>query len=270
MFARTKQHGHRSLTLLLTLAGVLITCSGVLAQRNDKLPKGNPSPFAPGGGPPPKGAGPGGRFSPQVPPGAVQGGGYQEHEHSDTPTYANSRKTPLAQQQLADAILQDVLDRVWAQADKHFHEGEYSHAVNLNRVIMEGEPFRVETYENSAFLLWSTDRNEEAIAVLKQGIKANPKNYYMYDELGRHYSVNLKQHAKAIPYFEKAVQFKAPFFTWNNLARCYEKTNQWEKAVKTWEAATKFTSPVGGATRNVPAENGLARARAELAKRRNR
>jgi tetratricopeptide (TPR) repeat protein len=228
----------------------MVAIAPVGAQQT--IPKGNPGPFS----------------RPPVPP---QGGGYQEHKHSasDAPRYANNRKTPLAQQQLADAIIDDALTRLWEQSDQHFHEGEYNHAINLNRVVVQGDPRNVAAYENSAYLLWSTDRSDEAVTLLKSGVKANPKHYSLYDELGWHYYNNKKDPTKAIPYYEQAVKYNPPFFTWHNLARCYERTNQWEKAVKTWEVAAKFPAQTPGATRNVPAENALARARAELAKRRN-
>jgi tetratricopeptide (TPR) repeat protein len=244
---------------------VLLSPAG--AQRNAP-PKGNPSPFTPGGRPGQSGSGPQGNFSPATPPGG-QGGGYQEHKHSasDAPRYENKRKTPLAQQKLAEAIIDDALTRLWEQSDKHFHEGEYNHSIALNRVIIEGEPGNVDAFENSAYLLWSTDRSEEAVVMLEAGAKANPASYRLYDELGWHYYDHKKNYQKAIPYYEQAVKFKAPFFTWNNLARSYERTNQWEKALKAWEAAAKFPSPVAGATQNVTAERGIARARAELAKR---
>lgn len=198
-----------------------------------------------------------------------QGNGYQAHDHSaaNAPRYVNKRKTPLAQMELADAIVDDALNRMWEQGDRHFHEGEYNHAVNLNRIIVQGDPHNMTAYENSAYLLWSTDRTDEAIAFLKEGLKSNPKQFGLYDEIGWHYYNSAKQPDKAIPYYEQAVKYNAPFFTWHNLARCYEKTNQWEKAVKTWEVAVKFPAPTAGATANVPAENALRRARAELAKR---
>ncbi|MCS6776748.1 MAG: tetratricopeptide repeat protein [Chloroherpetonaceae bacterium] len=203
---------------------------------------------------------------------AVPQGGYHPHQHSasNAPRYASTRKTPLAQSEMAQAIIDDVLTRLWEQADRHFHEGEYNHTININRVILQGDPHNLAAYENSAYLLWSTDRAEEAVALLKQGIKANPKHYGLYDELGWYYYNNLKQPEKAIPYYEQAIKYNPPFFTWHNLARCYEKTGQWEKAVKTWEVAVQFPAPTPGAPTNAPAENALRRARAELEKRRKK
>ncbi len=148
---------------------------------------------------------------------------------------------PASSQETADSILADSLDDLFEQTDAHFHEGEYNHVVNLNRIVVQGDPHRVEAYSNSAWLLWSSARNDEAITTLKVGIKANPNSFYMYDELGNHYLLNLKDPVSALPYFEQAVRFSPPTFTtWQNLARCYEKSNQWDKAVEAWRKATFF------------------------------
>ena len=80
-----------------------------------------------------------------------------------------------------------------------------------------------------------------SITDLKKGIEANPNTYYMYDELGTHYWIHLKDAASAIPYFEKAIKFECPFTTYHNLAFCYQKLGQWDKAVKTWETAARYT-----------------------------
>src|SRR5579871_3202274 len=147
---------------------------------------------------------------------------------------------PVDQQDMADAVLGDALNKMWDQADEHYHQGEYNHIINLCNLIVQGDPHNVEAYADSAYLLWSTDRSDQAVAVLKRGIAANPNTYYMYDELGTHYLVNLKDPKDAQPYLEKAVQFPSPFTTWHNLAFCYEKTGQWEKAVKAWEKAATY------------------------------
>ena len=84
---------------------------------------------------------------------------------------------------------------------------------------------------------------------MKQGIQANPKTYYLYDELGSHYWIRLKDPKTALPYYEKAVLFKCPWLTWHNLAHCYEKTNQWDKAVGAWEAAARYTDDPIAASR---------------------
>lgn len=189
--------------------------------------------------------------------------------------------TPEGQQQIADAILTDAVDQLWVQADAHFHKGEYNHYINLSRVIVQGEPRNVEAFSNAAYLLWSTGQNEAAIAFLKQGLASNSDSYYMYDELGSFYYYHLKDYPSASVYYEKAIKYDCPFFTWSGLAHSYEKLNQWEKAVKAWEQGCNyFTAGVAGGTgkpNSAPArsdrsindtmKHNLARAKAELARR---
>ena len=167
-----------------------------------------------------------------------------------------------SEQTLADTILADTMNDLWEFTDEHFHKGEYNHIVNLDRVIVQAQPKRKEAYANSAWLLWSTDRNAEAVAFLKQGVAALPDDFYMYDELGAHYFTRLHDPKSAIPYYEKAVQFPCPYVTLHGLANCYEKTGQWEKAVTTWERAAKYKD-------DQLAPEKLKRAQAELGKRRH-
>ncbi len=147
---------------------------------------------------------------------------------------------PASAQETADAIIAASLGDLFDQTDEHFHHGEYNHIVALNRIVAQGDPHNVESFANSAWLLWSSDRNDEAIAMLKQGIKANPNTYYMYDELGSHYLIRLHDPVSAAPLYEKAVTFLCPYTTWHNLAHCYEKTKQWDKVVTAWEGAAKY------------------------------
>lgn len=147
---------------------------------------------------------------------------------------------PTSAEETADAILADSLDQIFEKADAHWHKGEYNHSINLNLIVVQGNPRDVEAYSNAAHLLWSTDRGEQAVDLLQKGIQANPNTYYMYDEMGNHYWLHLKDPTTALPYYEKAVTFKCPWATWHSLALCYEKTSQWDKAVSAWENAARF------------------------------
>ena len=171
---------------------------------------------------------------------------------------------PVSSQQAADSILADSLGHLFEQGDAHFEKGEYNHTINLNNIIVQGDPHNMEAYGNSAYLLWSTVRHDEAITVIKLGIKANPNTYYMYDEMGNLYSLYLKKPASAIPYYEQATKYKDCYFlSWNSLAHCYEKTNQWDKAVSAWETAAQYMN-------NISAASNFARATAERDKRKNK
>ena len=176
-------------------------------------------------------------------------------------TRTNVRKSPVSQQQMADYILGDTMEALDSLRDVHFHEGEYNHIVNLSYILVQGVPYNMPAYADAAYLLWSTDRNDQAIAFLKQGLRANPNNYYMYDELGSHYLImHPSQPAKALPYYEQAVKFHCPYSPWHALARCYEQTNQWDKAVQAWQkAASSYPDDALAPVR-------MKRAKAELAK----
>ena len=162
------------------------------------------------------------------------------------------------QEELVEAVLGETANRLWDQADAHFHVGEYNHAVSLCRIVVQADPHNMEAFTTSGWLLWSTGRNEEAEAFLQEGIAANPGTYYMYDEMGIYWLIERKDPQSALPYYEKAVKYDCPFQTWHSLANCYEKTGQWAKAVGAWEKASLFPN-------NLVAIGRLKRARARLA-----
>ncbi len=162
----------------------------------------------------------------------------QNASHKSSP--AAISEVPNDPEIAANAVLADTFSEMREQVDRHFHKGEYNHIVNLERVIVQGEPNDYHAFEDSAWLLWSMDRTPESVAFLKQGLQANPNTFEFYDELGMHYLTHMKDPVTALTYYEQAVKFKCPFFTWNNLAHCYEKTNQWDKAVKAWETASQY------------------------------
>lgn len=173
--------------------------------------------------------------------------------------------TPEGQQQIADAILTEVVEQLSDQADTHFDMGEYNHCVNLCRIVVQGNPRRVDAYGDASYLLWSTGQNDAAITFLKQGLAANPQGYYMYDELGAFYYYRLKDYSNAITYYEQAIKYPdCQSFTWSGLAHSYEKANNWDKAVHAWEQATNF---VTDRNNNDTMKRNLARAKAELARR---
>jgi len=156
-----------------------------------------------------------------------------------TPPVSHLEK-PVEEPDVADAILGDTLRRMFAEGDDHFHCGEWNHTINMFKVVEQGDPHNVETFSLAAFLLWSSDRNDQAIEQLKLDIEFNPNSSYMYDELGAHYWFNLKDPTNAIPYYQKAIEYKSSWPTYHSLAFCYQKLGEWEKAIAVWKEATKF------------------------------
>lgn len=162
-----------------------------------------------------------------------------------------------------EAILDATLDHVWQLTDLHWHKGEYNHILNLYKVVVAGWPDQVEAYANGGWLLWSMNRDAEAIALYEQGIKANPKSAYMFDELGQHYN-RKKDWPKAIRYLEQAAaRPDVQPLTLHTLAHCYERTGRLKESLKTWERAA--ADPHNAA--RLAARNHAARIKRLLAER---
>jgi tetratricopeptide (TPR) repeat protein len=150
----------------------------------------------------------------------------------------------------ADAIADEITNNLIVASDAHWHKGEYNHVVNLLKMVVAGQPDNLEAYGNAGWLLWSMNKDQEAIALYEQGIKANPKSYYMYDEMGFYYYNRKKDYPKAIQYFEKSV--KSPDvkpMSLHLLAHAYERTGQLKLSLQTWERAAKISGPQNGAAK---------------------
>ena len=140
----------------------------------------------------------------------------------------------------AEEIVDTVVDRLWELTDVHWHKGEYNHIVNLCKMVVAADPSQVDAFGNAGWLLWSMNRDAEAIAVYEAGLKANPNSFYMYDELGFYYYNRKKNYPAAIKYLERASQFPdSRMNTLHTLAHAYEKSGNLESCAKTWERAAK-------------------------------
>lgn len=139
-----------------------------------------------------------------------------------------------------DAMVEGVLNLMRQAIDAHWHKGEYNHIINLSRIVVAADPGDLETYANAGWLLWSMARDAEAVALYEQGIKANPNESYMYDEMGQYYYTRKKDMPLAIKYYEQAVRFKdVQPVTLHMLAHAYEKNGQRDKAIAIWERAAR-------------------------------
>ena len=139
-----------------------------------------------------------------------------------------------------DAMLASVFDNVHTLADMHFHKGEYNHIVNLSRMAVAADPSDVDAYSDAAWLLWSMNRDDEAIALYEQGIKANPNSFYMLDELAHYYYNRKKDWPKAIYYYERAASKPdCSELTLHMLAHAYEKNKQLDRALEAWKRVLK-------------------------------
>jgi tetratricopeptide (TPR) repeat protein len=95
--------------------------------------------------------------------------------------------TAMEAQKAVDAAVDFFMNLLSKQADNYYGAGDYDNAVRILKLQMGLDPHWIEAYDSAAWLLWSMERLEEAVAVYKQGIAANPDNYQLYFELGTIY-----------------------------------------------------------------------------------
>ena len=142
----------------------------------------------------------------------------------------------------AEAIADGTMTLINAFVDAHWHKGEYNHIINLYRMIVAAHPDEMDAYANAGWLLWSLGRDADAVAIYKQGMRANPTSSFMYDELGQYY-YRKKDYPQALGYYESAAKYKdVQPYTLHFLAHCYEKTGAMDKCLKIWERAAKNTN----------------------------
>lgn len=152
---------------------------------------------------------------------------------------------------VADAIAVETVRLLQLQADRHWHKGDYCRIVNLNKMFIAAYPDFTDAYANAGWLLWSMDRDDEAVALYDQGIAANPDSYALYYEKGYYMLLRKKDMKQAVELLEKAVSKKdcAPIVR-HSLAHAYEKSGQLERALQVWQqAAEDASNPGRGAAR---------------------
>jgi tetratricopeptide (TPR) repeat protein len=168
---------------------------------------------------------------------------------ANSPANAQAGQTENGAAQ-AESIADDITNDLIVLSDAHWHKGEYNHVVNLLRMVVAGQPDNVEIYGNAGWLLWSMNKDPEAVALYEQGIKANPNTYYMYDELGFYYFNRKKDYLKAIQYYSQAAKLSdVKPGSLHLLAHAYERTGQMKLCLETWERAVKMPGPENAAAK---------------------
>jgi tetratricopeptide (TPR) repeat protein len=148
---------------------------------------------------------------------------------------AQTRPLPAEVQKRVDTIMEGVLDRWIVQMDRWWHDGQHEHLINMTYFAITLDPHNIDLYENAGWLLWSSDRDDEAVALYQRGLRNNPNSYDMYYELGQYYYIRKKDYARAREYLEQAVKFPCEWFVWNSLGHVYARLGEREKAVETWQ-----------------------------------
>lgn len=131
-----------------------------------------------------------------------------------------------------------VTDRLWIGLDVYWHQGQWDDCLRLLRDIILIDPQFVEAYTGAAWMLWSSNRDQEAIAFYEKGIKANPDNPDLYFEYGFYYR-NRGKLGKAIELLRKAAEKGATRAQQHLLPNTLHEAGRAQEALDEWRAVLK-------------------------------
>lgn len=137
------------------------------------------------------------------------------------------------------------VDYFWRKSDEAFHAGDYPRAIALHRAIVALEPDHVESWSVAAWLLWSSDKGEDAIAHIERGLKANPQNAEMWSAAGQHFELQ-KKGPRALESYKRAVELwpvdgdKQEFqMLRRRLAHAADKGGDLALSIETWRGLVR-------------------------------
>jgi len=147
---------------------------------------------------------------------------------------------PSAEKAQIDGIMSNIVDDLWKQNDEYWHHGDYPRIVDLDRIIVQGDPSFLECYATGGWLMESLGRRKDAEAFYQLGVKNNPDASYGYYNLGMFYYNTLKDYPAAIAVFRRdAVTKDASANDYKMLAHSYERAGNLASALKTWQTVKK-------------------------------
>ncbi len=131
-----------------------------------------------------------------------------------------------------------LTDMMWTKTEEYWHVGDWDNCIRLCRQIVQVDPHFVEAYTGAAFLLWSSDKDAEAIELFRAGIAANPKDYDLPHEFGMYYRYRHKWD-QAIEQFARAVELGSPRIMQHMYPNTLEDAGRPEEALKVWQELQK-------------------------------
>lgn len=152
-----------------------------------------------------------------------------------------------------------VAGTLWVRADTFFHSGQYDAIMPIVRLVTWLDPHNLDVFTTGAWHLDYNfvDKNEMSdkryipcsIALLKEGVAANPNIWDLYFELGwTHYNRKLCDFVSGLKYMKMACEHDGidentgmtvprPAYVDRMLAHQYEKVGDFEGAIKQWNRA---------------------------------
>lgn len=137
------------------------------------------------------------------------------------------------------------VDYFWRKSDEAFHDGDFERAIRLHKAIVALDPGDVESYGVAAWLMWSLGRDDEAITHLQRGVKANPGNWGMWNELAQNYDLQKRRpeafdaYKRAVALVPKEADAHDTQMLRRRLAHAAEKSGDLQTAAETWRALVR-------------------------------
>lgn len=176
---------------------------------------------------------------------------------------------------------QVIAGALWVRADDFFHRGEYQAIVPLVRMVTWLDPHNIDVFTTGA---WHLDYNfvDEAnslsdkryipasVALMREGIRNNPKIWDLYFELGwTHYARKLMDDEKALECIQEACKRDSvdpntgekqarPEFVDRMLAHQLEKVGRFDDAIAQWEVSKQAIRKAMAANKKKPGSGGYA------------
>jgi len=155
------------------------------------------------------------------------------------PVHTSSKEPPPPATAAPEQAWESLADSLVLTSDYWWHQGEYDRVCYLLEAALFFSPQRVDLYGDIAWLQWSLGRDDQAIAVLKRGLAANPGDWGAEFNLGFHY-LNTRRYQEALPYLEAAAQhtptWPVPIHTY---AHALEALGRTQEALEAWDMALR-------------------------------
>jgi len=149
------------------------------------------------------------------------------------------KPVPAAEAEKRVASTRDLLtDTLWLGTDPYWHSGRWDECVRICKQIIEVDPHFVEAYTAAAWMLWSQEKDAEAIALFNAGIKANPESWEVYHDFGTFYMARHK-YDQAAEAFRRATARGAPRVHQHMLPNALERAGRDKEALAEWRALQK-------------------------------
>jgi tetratricopeptide (TPR) repeat protein len=166
---------------------------------------------------------------------AVSAGAAPSRRAAAPPSAARAAAPSAAQSRATvEGVLSMIIDHVWEHGDQYWHDGRYTDRIATDRLVIQMEPSFLEPYSTAGWLLENTGKDDEALEIYRRATQVGPNEWKTWHELGT-FHWQRKNYSEAIRVYERAVTKRgAPIFVWKQLAHCYEKSGQLQKALGTW------------------------------------